>query len=128
MPASRESAVLLALVGLGCGPAPPDTGYVETDCLTLGGGFEGADLGALEAECRASGDTACTSESWIQADAARCVAHGGWWSVELRTTTWANLGVVYPKPHTQWAVGLHDESCWIAVAAATGEPVDSYCQ
>ncbi len=102
---------------------------METDCLTLGGGFEGADLDALEAECRASGDTACSSEAWIQADAARCAAWMGSWSVELRTIAWAQLAVNLYEPHTQWGVGRYDDpdQCGSYIAAASGEWINSFC-
>ncbi len=131
MHASSDAIALLALLAvLGCGPAPPDTGYHEVDCLTLAGGFEGADLEEVEADCRERGDTACSSEAWIQADAARCVAWGGWWSVELREGLSAWLGVrLLGRPHTTWGVREYDDPdrCASYVAAATGESITIIC-
>jgi hypothetical protein len=56
-----------AMLGSGC--LSP-----EEQCMKLGGGYNGADIAAIEAECLAEGGTNCDSEEYLEVEAAECLA------------------------------------------------------
>lgn len=64
------SAILGVLIGClllsGCSD--------EAQCLRLDGGFMGADIQAIEAECHASGGIDCDAEDYLEWDQLVCLA------------------------------------------------------
>jgi hypothetical protein len=59
----------LATAALGSGCLSP-----EEQCMKLGGGYNGADIAAIEAECLAEGGTNCDSAEYLEVEAAECLA------------------------------------------------------
>lgn len=97
------------------------------DCLSLGGGFEGADPEAIEAEC--SGDprgSGCEADDYIESDAGKCVVAGSW-SDEVETRFEAVIGYSYGYRTVIWSVGQSEGACSSLVDATSGDFIGSSC-
>jgi hypothetical protein len=128
MRASRAIAFTLASVPVtGCASNQEDTG--PFNCLSLGGGYEGADLDHLEEVCLSGGGSDCDPEEFIEADAARCVSVEGRWEEGLSVTLDASLAWVSHSRRVMWAISKADGSsaCTAEVDAVTGEWLHLVC-
>lgn len=120
----RIPAFALALVTFAAGCAAPEQPAPELDCFAVGGGFEGEDIEAIEAECRAdSRGTDCEADDYIGADTAKCLVNVDW-SDEERD---AAIGYSYGYRTVIWSVSQDDELCNFHVNATTGQSIGSVC-
>lgn len=88
-------------------------------CLSLGGGFGGEDIEAIEAECRADPEGYdCESDAFLERDEILCLAQQGWSIDEderldrVLLYHWRNQTVI-------WAIQSVD--CGAGYSATTGE-------
>jgi hypothetical protein len=120
MPLTSIHPVLLTsllTVTAGCGPL----GGAETDCFALGGGYEGEDLEALQAECEAdSRGTYCDASAFIESDAAKCLSLGEWHEEVARELT-ARLFYSTGDRTVVWVVDDPDRHSAAFIHATTGE-------
>jgi acetyl-CoA acetyltransferase len=115
------TTTLAIVLTIGCTSEEADTG--PFDCLSLGGGFEGADFDRLEEVCLSGGATQSDADEFIESDAARCVAAMGYWDESRSTTVGASLGWSSYSRLILWTIldldGGTDHTT--AVDAVTGE-------
>ena len=99
---------IVVLLGA-CTPEP-------VDCLTLGGGYGGVDIGAIEAECRADPrGECCEADDYIEIDAATCLFDQ--WGAEIDSEP--VLGYTYGWRTVAW-FGSRSNHVFI-VGACDGE-------
>ena len=116
---SLHPALLASLltVTAGCGPL----GGAEIDCFALGGGYEGEDLAALQAECEAdSRGTYCDASAFIESDAAKCLWFGEW-SDEIDRELTAGLFYSTGDRTVVWVVDDPERHTAAFIHATTGE-------
>lgn len=109
---------LIAMMVLGC-KTP------EEKCMELGGGFEDADLDALEAECMEDGGEYCDPDAYMEMEAAKCFAQIA--DLKEGNSEWtANLGYSEAYNTMVWAVQSFDApeaGHGILINAVTGDVV-----
>jgi hypothetical protein len=92
----------------------------DLDCLALGGGYEGADTAALQAECEADPrGTGCEAADFIQSDAAKCIAVGEW-SEAVDEDYVAVLSYSYGYRTVLWGVFIPGDGVMVIVEATSG--------
>lgn len=122
MPLSRTSRwpAIAPLFAVGaCTETDPSEEML--DCSALGGGYEGADTVALQAECEADprGED-CDATAFIESDAAKCIAARDW-SDQVDREHEAELGYTLLHRTVVWGVS-RPASGWAGyVHATTGE-------
>jgi hypothetical protein len=93
----------------------------EFDCLGLGGGYEGEDLEALQAECEADSlGTYCDASAFIESDVAKCLSRGEW-SERVDRDSSAGLFYSFSDRTVLWSIDYPDEGTARFVHATTGE-------
>ena len=112
--------MLAALLAAGaCTATGPAEG--KQDCFALGGGFEGEDTAAIQAECEADerGEY-CDAAAFIESDAAKCIALGEW-SDDVDRDHEAGLFYSYGYRTVLWRVQVPGSDSAMYVHATTGE-------
>jgi hypothetical protein len=120
---SLHPALLASLltVTAGCGPL----GGAEIDCVTLGGGYEGEDLEAIQAECEADSlGTDCDASAFIESDVAKCLSLAEWSEDVARERT-ARLGYLSGDRTVVWVIDDPDSHTAAKIHATTGEGLGS---
>lgn len=105
---------------------------LETYAVAAGYDHGGEDLAAIESECLAEGGSDCAAEDYISEDAALCLAEV--YGLEEGIEPWsADLVFHHGDMVPRWNVdavlastGASQEGRGVAIAAATGDLVESY--
>ena len=116
---SLHPALLASLLAVtaGCGPLSG----AEFDCFTLGGGYEGEDLEAIQAECEADSlGTYCDASAFIESDVAKCLSLAEWSEDVARELT-ARLFYSTSDRTVVWVVDDPDSHTAAFIHATTGE-------
>ena len=122
-------AVPSLAVGAACSSGA-DKGDTSFSCFDLGGGYGGADLAAIGAECWDGGGTGCDADTFIEMDAAKCIADGGQdWSDSVAAVYEATIRYDSAPDNTVvWSIHYtSDPYCGFGIRAADGEILDRGC-
>lgn len=112
----------------GCPAKTNSPDSVAVDCLDLGGGYEGADTSAIEAECIADEGTGCDANEFIESDAAKCFYNHGDWSPEVDTSLDALLTYLPAAQYDTVVWGItNEERCVTSIRAVDGVNLGSVC-